>query len=122
MTKFKKIKNLNDKSFFGQTQWFLISTLIVIVSFLVLKPIFNAQAQEDEQTEASEESTILNIKKVIDKQVELGQGGQETQEIKQAYLAQVKRVSAETLTVLNNNVNIVIPLTEGLEIIKEEEN
>ncbi len=94
----------------------------MLMSFFLIKPILNAQAQEDEQTEASEESTILNIKKVIqDKQVELGQNNQQTQEVKQAYLAQVKRVSAETLTVLNDDVNIVIPLTDDLEIIKDEE-
>jgi len=102
--------------------WFLVISIMLLGSFLLIRPMFSAQAQEDEQTEASEESTILNIKKVIqDKQVELGQGFQETQEIKQAYLAQVKRVSAETLTVINNDVNIVISLTEELEIIKDDE-
>ena len=102
--------------------WFLVISTMLLGSFLLIRPMFSARAQEDEQTEASEESTILNIKKVIqDKQVELGQGVQETQEIRQAYLAQVKRVSAETLTVVDNDVNIVISLTEELEIVKDEE-
>lgn len=115
------IKSLNKKTFAQKNQYYLIIALLIIVSFLFIKPIFKAQAQEDEQTEASEESTILNIKKVIqDKQVELGQGGQERANSKQAYLAQVKRVSAETLTVLNKDVSVVIPLTEELEIIQDE--
>jgi hypothetical protein len=117
-----KIKSLSRKSFAQKSQYYLIIALIIIVSFLFIKPMFSAQAQEDEQAEASEESTILNIKKVIqDKQVELGQGGQEKGNSKQAYLAQVKRVSAETLTVLNKEVSVVIPLTEELEIIQDEE-
>jgi hypothetical protein len=117
-----KIKSLNKKSFAQQSQYYLIIGLIIIVSFLFIKPLFSAQAQEDAQTEASEESTILNIKKVIqDKQVELGQGEQRTGQLKQAYLAQVKRVSAETITVLNRNVNVVIPLTEDLEIMHNGE-
>ncbi len=117
-----KIKSLNKKSFAQQSQYYLIIGLIIIIALLFIKPLFSAQAQEDEQTEASEESTILNIKKVIqDKQVELGQGEQQSEKLKQAYLAQVKRVSAETLTVLNNDVTIVIPLTEDLEILHNEE-
>lgn len=80
--------------------------------------MINAQTE----SEATEESTISNIKKVIqDKQVELGQNDQQPTQLKQAYLAQVKRVSAETLTVLNNQNNIVVPLTEDLEIVKKEE-
>jgi len=116
-----KMKSLNKKSSLGQEGWFLIIATIMFASFLLIKPILSAQAQEDKQAEASEESTILNIKKVIqDKQVELGQGGQGAQETRQAYLAQVKRVSAETLTVLSNDTNIVIPICENLEIIKDE--
>lgn len=116
-----KIKSLNKKSFTQKSQYYLIIGLIIIVSFLFIRPMFSAQAQEDEQTEASGESTILNIKKVIDKQVELGQDGQQTGNLKQAYLAQVKRVSAETLTVLNKDVSVVIPLTEEVEIVQNKE-
>ena len=90
-------------------------------SFLLIEPFFNAQAQTTDEVEASEESTILNIKKVIqDKQAELGQNSQENNQRKQAYLAQVKRVSAETLTVLNDQLNIIIPVTDDLAIIKDE--
>lgn len=99
----------------------LLISLILLSCFLLIRPFFNAQAQTTDDMEASEESTILNIKKVIqDKQVELGQNAQQNNQRKQAYLAQVKRVSAETLTVLNNQLNIVIPVTDDLAIIKDE--
>jgi hypothetical protein len=94
---------------------YLITGFMLISSFFAI-PMINAQSE----SEATEESTISNIKKVLDKQVELGQNDQQLAQLKQAYLAQVKRVSAETLTVLNNQNSIVIPVTEDLEIIKKE--
>lgn len=80
-----------------------------------------AQTELENNQEASEESTISNIKKVIqDKQLELGQNGQQRAS-KQAYLAQVKRVSAETLTVKNNKGSKIIPLSNDLEITKAKQ-
>jgi len=117
-----KIKSLNKKNPVKQVFYGLSATALVILTAIVIRPMVSAQAQDDKQTEATEESTIQNIKKVIqDKQVELGQNNQQSNQSKQAYLAQVKRVSAETLTVLNNQTNVVVSLTDDLEIIKEEE-
>jgi hypothetical protein len=112
------MSKLNKNKFFKSQAFYLATGLIVIISLFFTIPMINAQTE----SEASEESTISNIKKVIqDKQLELGQGNQQSAQLKQAYLAQVKRVSAETLTVLNNQTNIVVPLSENLEILKEDE-
>jgi hypothetical protein len=117
-----KLNSLQEKRKINQVKYLVIFAFILLSTALIMfGPQLNAQAQIDEQDEATEESTIQNIKKVIqDKQIELGQNEAE-KELKQAYLAQVKRVSAETLTVLNNDTNIVIPLTEDLEIIKNDQ-
>lgn len=120
MSKIKFIKS-QQPAFLKTSLISLLISLILLSSFLLIKPFFNAQAQTTDDAEASEESTILNIKKVIqDKQAELGQNSQENNQRKQAYLAQVKRVSAETLTVLNDQLNIIIPVTDDLAIIKDE--
>lgn len=120
MSKIKFIKS-QQPPFLKTSLISLLISLILLSSFLLIKPFFNAQAQTTDDAEASEESTILNIKKVIqDKQAELGQNSQENNQRKQAYLAQVKRVSAETLTVLNDQLNIIIPVTDDLAIIKDE--
>lgn len=114
-----KINIFCQKKVYKSPQCLSIIVLLILVSAIIIKPIFSAQAQTEK--EASEESRILNIKKVIqDKKVELGQNNQQTNHRKQAYLAQVKRVSAETLTVLNEQLSIVIPVCEELEIIKAE--
>lgn len=112
------MSKLNNKQFFKSQSFYLITGFFIMISLFFAIPMISAQTE----SEATEESTISNIKKVIqDKQVELGQNDQLSTQSKQAYLAQVKRVSAETLTVLNNQNNIVIPLTEDLEIVKEDE-
>lgn len=116
-----KLTGFNQKNIYRSPQYLSIIVLISIVITLIIKPMYGARAQTEKPTEASEESTILNIKKVIeDKKIELGQNNQVTNNRKQAYLAQVKRVSAETLTVLNNQLSVVIPVSEELEIIKAE--
>ena len=112
------MSKLNNKQFFKSQSFYLISGFFIMISLFFAIPMISAQTE----SEATEESTISNIKKVIqDKQAELGQNDQQSTQLKQAYLAQVKRVSAETLTVLNNQTSIVVPLTEGLEILKEDE-
>ena len=117
-----KLINLNqDKS--RKTSFLILGIgLVILSSVLISEPMISAQTESEEIIEATDESTILNIKKVIqDKQVELGNSDQQTVQLKQAYLAQVNRVSAETLTITNNQVNSIIPLTDDLEIMKDEE-
>jgi hypothetical protein len=108
---------LNKTKFLKSQSFYLVIVAMILVSLFIAMPMISAQTE----SEATEESTISNIKKVIqDKQAELGQNNQQSTQLKQAYLAQVKRVSAETLTVLNNQTSVVIPLTEDLEIVKKE--
>lgn len=117
----KRVKIFEQKKFYKSSLCLFVIALFAFVSLLIIRPIYSAQAQTENEKEASEESTILNIKKVIqDKKVELEQNNQQTNHQKQAYLAQVKRVSAETLTVLHDQLSIVIPVAENFEIIKED--
>lgn len=74
-------------------------------------------AQESEETE---NSTITNIKKVIqEKKTELGTSGADFRS-ERAYLAKVLRVSEETLTVSNYSGNKIIPLEEDISIQKND--
>lgn len=117
----KQVKIFEQKKFYKSPLCLLIIALLALINLLIIRPIYSAQAQAENEKEASEESTISNIKKVIqDKKVELEQNNQQTNHQKQAYLAQVKRVSAETLTVLHDQLSIVIPVAENFEIIKED--
>lgn len=105
-----------------QFQRYLIVSLLLVLSLnlLALPHLIQAQTDLDQSEEASEESTISNIKKVIqDKQVELEQSDK-LDNVKQAYLAQVKRVSAETLTLSTNKGDKILPVTEELQIIKDQ--
>ncbi len=115
------IKIFEQKKFHKLPLYLSLIALFVLINLLIVKPSHRTQAQTENDKEASEESTISNLKKVFqDKTVELEQNNQQTNHQKQAYLAQVKRVSAETLTVLNDQLSIVIPVAENFEIIKED--
>lgn len=73
------------------------------------------------EREKQENSTISNIKKVIqEKKVELGSATANLRK-QRAYLAKVLRVSEETLTVVSYSGNKIIPLEEGIIIKKGSE-
>lgn len=91
----------------------LVPARLVFAQTEVTDSSDSAQQQDDK-----ENSTIDNIKKVIqEKKTELGTAGAELRTQK-AYLAQVLRVSEETLTVSNYTGNQIIPLDEDILIQK----
>jgi hypothetical protein len=74
-----------------------------------------------EQEQENANSTINNIKKVIqEKKTELGTVGANLRS-ERAYLAKILRVSEETLTVNNYSGNKIIPLEESVLIQKDNE-
>lgn len=80
----------------------------------------SSSASAEEKTEENENSTINNIKKVIqEKKVELGSAGANLRS-ERAYLAKVLRVSEETLTVTNYSGNKIIPLVESISVQKND--
>ena len=102
-----------------------LTTALVLA--LAIKPVSAAWLQlaqvdtslPEEASQEAEESTIQNIKKVIqEKQLELGEASHSATQERQAYLAQIKRVSEETLTLRSNKGNKIVPLTKNLIISK----
>lgn len=104
--------------------------LLLILAFIMFlipaKLVFaenNATSSSDsagQTTQEDENSTINNIKKVIqEKKVELGSVGANLRS-ERAYLAKVLRVSEETLTVVNYSGNKIIPLEENISIQKND--
>lgn len=78
----------------------------------------SSSAESVQETEENENSTINNIKKVIqEKKVELGTVGARVRN-ERAYLAKVTRVSEETLTVSNYSGSKIIPIDENVLIKK----
>lgn len=78
----------------------------------------NSSESAVEESQENENSTINNIKKVIqEKKVELGTVGAKVR-TERAYLAQVIRVSEETLSVSNYSGNKIIPLDKDVSIKK----
>lgn len=93
----------------------LVLTLFVLIPGTVLA----ATSTESATTQEEENSTIDNIKKVIqEKKTELGTAGANLRS-QRAFLAKVTRVSEETLTVSNYAGNKIIPL-EGITIEKDD--
>lgn len=97
--------------------------LIAFVLFLLPSSLVFAANSSDSATqteETNENSTIDNIKKVIqEKKTELGTVGADLRKQK-AYLAKVVRVSEETLTVTNYSGNKIIPLGDEIVIQKKD--
>lgn len=86
--------------------------------FLLSTSLVFANTSSD-SAKQEENSTIDNIKKVIqEKKTELGTVGANLRTEK-AYLAKVTRVSQETLTVNNYSGNKIIPLNEDVLIQKK---
>lgn len=80
----------------------------------------SSASADTEKTTTDDNSTINNIKKVIqEKQVELGSGTAKLRSSR-AYLAKVVRVSEETLTVTNHTGNKIIPLEKGVTAIEKD--
>jgi len=100
---------------------FILALLLMLVLGTTLVQAQVDLENDQEATEATDESTISNIKKVIqDKQLELGQEEQ-LENSKQAYIAQVKRVSAETLTLKNNKGSKIVPINDEVQIFKKQQ-
>ncbi len=92
-------------------------TLLLLPTRLVFAQSATNDASESGQVE-EQNSTINNIKKVIqEKKTELGSASTNLRSEK-AYLAKVLRVSEETLTVSNYSGNKIIPLEESVQIKK----
>lgn len=104
--------------------------LLLVIAFIMFllpaKLVFaensatSSSGSADQQAQEDENSTINNIKKVIqEKKVELGSIGANLRS-ERAYLAKVLRVSEETLTVTNYSGNKIIPLEESIVIQKND--
>lgn len=98
--------------------WLIAFSLVLFVlpnSVLAVTSTGSATVSEDE---ASNTSTIDNIKKVIqEKKTELSTVGANLR-MKRAFLAKVTRVSEETLTITNYAGSRIIPLDEAVIIEK----
>lgn len=115
--------NQNNKKINRQN---LLLILTFIMFLVPAKLVFaensatSSSDSADQQTQEDENSTINNIKKVIqEKKVELGSVGANTRS-ERAYLAKVLRVSEETLTVANYSGNKIIPLEGSIVIQKND--
>ena len=128
----KKIRIKTSKNEIRIEQWFL--ALILTASFLfrtpsIIKALSLSQNTQDKTEEASdasavseeEETTIDNIKKVIqEKKDELGDIAKNARN-QQAYLAKVSRVSAETITVESCTGSKILPIEEDVDLNKDLE-
>ena len=126
----KRIKIRTSNKEIKLDQWLL--ALLLTGSFLfktphIIKALTLSQNTQDEASETSdiseeeEETTINNIKKVIqEKKDELGDISKNLRN-KQAYLAEITRVSAETLTVESCDGSKIVPIEENVELNKEIE-
>lgn len=128
----KKIRIKTSNREIKVEQWLL--ALLLTGTFLFRTPSIikalslsqNTQAETEEASEASdlseeEETTIDNIKKVIqEKKDELGTISKNMRD-KQAYLAKVTRVSEETITVESCTGSKIVPIEEEVELSKELE-
>ena len=129
----KKIRIKTSKNEIRIEQWFL--ALILTASFLFRTPSIikalslsqNTQDQTEEASDASsvseeeEETTIDNIKKVIqEKKDELGDISKNVRN-KQAYLAKVTRVSAETIAVESCTGSKIVPIEDNVELNEDLE-
>lgn len=105
----------------NKTKYNNLFLLIACSFFLLSTSIVFAVSSSDsatQQKEDAENSTIDNIKKVIqEKKTELGTVGANLR-AQRAYLARVIRVSEETLTVNNYSGNKIVPLSEDVVIQK----
>ena len=96
---------------------FLLPARLVFAQSNVASNSSGSAVQEQENAN----STINNIKKVIqEKKTELGTVGANLRS-ERAYLAKILRVSEETLTVNNYSGNKIIPLEETVLIQKDNE-
>jgi hypothetical protein len=94
----------------------LTFALLLLPVRLVFAQTPSGATQSDQVEDPN--STINNIKKVIqEKKTELGSASANLRS-ERAYLAKVLRVSEETLTVSNYSGNKIIPLEEGVQIKK----
>lgn len=116
LNKFKSINNLKSKAS-------LVFLVVLALFFFQLQSRVFAQ-DNSEASESTEQTTIDNIKKVIqEKKDELREDGVATRK-KQAYLAKVTRVSEETLAVQSLTSSEIVPLSNEIKIIsaaKKEE-
>jgi len=98
--------------------WFLAITCGLFL--LSTSIVFAANSSDSaQQKQEAENSTIDNIKKVIqEKKTELGTVGADLR-TERACLAKVTRVSQETLTVNNYSGSKIVPLSEDITIQKK---
>lgn len=118
---FMKLK-LNKKRAILFDKRFLI--VLALAIFLVPAKLVFAQTNGNDSSSSAtqngdENSTIDNIKKVIqEKKTELGTAGANLRS-ERAYLAKVTRVSEETLAVANYSGNKIIPLDDSIVVQKK---
>jgi hypothetical protein len=118
--------NLNNNKKISQNCVFALALVLFLLPTKIVFAETTATSSSDStavQKEADQEkenSTINNIKKVIqEKKTELGSVGANLRSEK-AYLAKVLRVSEETLTVSNSSGNKIVPLDENVLISKND--
>lgn len=116
--------NLRNKSINHRRSFLAIALVLFFLSaklvFAENNPSSTSSDSAKTNTEENENSTITNIKKVIqEKKAELGTAGANIRS-ERAYLAKVLRVSEETLTVSNYAGSKIIPIDEDVAIQKND--
>ena len=110
--------NLNNNQTKRKNLFLLIACSLFLLSTSLVFAV-NSSDSATQKKEDAENSTIDNIKKVIqEKKTELGTVGANLR-TQRAYLARVIRVSEETLTVNNYSGNKIVPLGEDVVIQKK---
>lgn len=115
VNKEQSFMKLNDNTVKYKNFFLLITSGL----FLLSTSLVFANTSSDSAQQQQENSTLDNIKKVIqEKKTELGTVGANLR-TQRAYLAKVIRVSEETLTVSNYAGNKIVPLGEEVIIQKK---
>ncbi len=98
----------------------LLSCFVFLLSASLVFASTSSESATQREEEKEENSTIDNIKKVLqEKKTELGTVGSNLRTEK-AYLAKVTRVSQETITVNNYAGNKIVPIGEDIVIQKKD--
>jgi hypothetical protein len=110
---------LVNKSNRYKNRFLLLTCVLFLLSTSLVFATNNSSESANQTEQKDENSTIDNIKKVIqEKKTELGTVGANVR-TQRAYLAKVTRVSEETLTVNNYTGNKIVPLNDEVLIQKK---